>query len=191
MGNSSHRFFDRFAIGSSDLPVGCQGANQSKLPIEIVVKADERHHTSVRKPRAHAYRRASEAPVSARAVAVIRPVLSIISLPRSFAPCLANAGCTLITTNPAQSSISDHFLFADDWGSCLRLIGTVAGETDAHVSYHPSASLGLCKQLDYLACAKEVSVNHSRVLWCLTLLPFFPLGLCAQQLGPDSVLSIN
>jgi hypothetical protein len=32
---------------------------KSKLPIEIVVKADERHHTSVRKPRTHAYRRAS------------------------------------------------------------------------------------------------------------------------------------
>jgi hypothetical protein len=32
---------------------------KSKLPIEIVVRADERHHTSVRKPRTHAYRRAS------------------------------------------------------------------------------------------------------------------------------------
>jgi len=47
---------------------------KGKLPIEIVVvKADQRHHRSVRKPRTHAYRRASEAPVSARAVAVIRP----------------------------------------------------------------------------------------------------------------------
>ena len=54
---------------------------KSKLPIEIVVSADERHHTSVRKPRTHAYRRASEAPVSARAVAVIRPVPIIIALP--------------------------------------------------------------------------------------------------------------
>jgi hypothetical protein len=53
---------------------------KSKLPIEIVVRADERHHTSVRKPRTHAYRRASEAPVSARAVAVIRPVPIIIAL---------------------------------------------------------------------------------------------------------------
>jgi hypothetical protein len=53
---------------------------KSKLPIEIVVKADERHHTSVRKPRTHAYRRASEAPVSARAVAVIRPAPIIIAL---------------------------------------------------------------------------------------------------------------
>ena len=35
---------------------------KGKLPIElVVVKADERHHTSVRKPRTHAYRRASEA----------------------------------------------------------------------------------------------------------------------------------
>ena len=32
-------------------------------------------------------------------------------------------------------------------------------------------------------------MNNSRVLWFLTLLPFFPLGLCAQQLGPDSVLT--
>ena len=54
---------------------------KSKLPIEIVVRADERHHTSVRKPRTHASRRASEAPVSARAVAVIRPVPIIIALP--------------------------------------------------------------------------------------------------------------
>ena len=54
---------------------------KGKLPIEIVVKADERHHTSVRKPRTHAFRRASEAPVSARAVAVIRPAPIIISLP--------------------------------------------------------------------------------------------------------------
>jgi hypothetical protein len=54
---------------------------KGKLPIEIVVKADERHHTSVRKPRTHAFRRASEVPVSARAVAVIRPAPIIISLP--------------------------------------------------------------------------------------------------------------
>jgi hypothetical protein len=54
---------------------------KSKLPIEIVVRADERHHTSVRKPRTHAYRRASKALVSARAVAVIRPVPIIIALP--------------------------------------------------------------------------------------------------------------
>jgi hypothetical protein len=54
--------------------------SKGKLPIEIVVKADERHHTSVRKPRTHAYRRASEAPVSARAVAVIRPAPTIIAL---------------------------------------------------------------------------------------------------------------
>jgi hypothetical protein len=54
---------------------------KGKLPIEIVVRADGRHHTSVRKPRTHAYRRASEAPMSARAVAVIRPALNIISLP--------------------------------------------------------------------------------------------------------------
>jgi len=54
---------------------------KGKLPIEIVVSADERHHTSVRKPWTHAYRRASEAPVSARAVAVIRPAPIIIALP--------------------------------------------------------------------------------------------------------------
>ena len=54
---------------------------KGKLPIEIVVKADERHHTSVRKPRTHASRRASGAPVSARAVAVIRPAPIIIALP--------------------------------------------------------------------------------------------------------------
>ena len=32
-------------------------------------------------------------------------------------------------------------------------------------------------------------MNNTRVLWFLTLLPFFPLGLCAQQLGSDSVLT--
>src|ERR1019366_254500 len=58
-----------------------QARIKGKLPIEIVVKADERHHTSVRNPRTHAYRRASEAPVSARAVAVIRPAPIIIALP--------------------------------------------------------------------------------------------------------------
>jgi hypothetical protein len=50
MGNSSHRFLDLFAIGSSEDRPDAQGANQGKLPIEIVVKADERHHTSVRNP---------------------------------------------------------------------------------------------------------------------------------------------
>ena len=81
MGNSPYRFFDRFAIGSSELPVGCPMRIKGKLPIEIVVKTDERHHTSVRKPRTHAYRRANAALVSARAVAVIRPAPSVISLP--------------------------------------------------------------------------------------------------------------
>ena len=61
-----------------------QGANDGKLPIEIVVTADERHHTAVRKPRTHASRRASEPPVSARAEAVIRPVPMIIALYPSF-----------------------------------------------------------------------------------------------------------
>jgi putative transposase len=75
MRNSSHRFFDLFAIGFSEYRSDAQGATQGKPPIEIVVKADERHHTSVRKPRTHASRRASQAPVSARAVAVIRPVV--------------------------------------------------------------------------------------------------------------------
>ncbi len=60
---------------------GAHGANQGKLPIEIVVTADERHHTSVRKPRTHDSRGAFEAPVSARAVAVIRPAPIIIALP--------------------------------------------------------------------------------------------------------------
>jgi hypothetical protein len=54
---------------------------KGKLPIEIVVRVDERHHTFVRKPRPHAYRRAYEAPVSARAVAVIRPAPIIIAMP--------------------------------------------------------------------------------------------------------------
>lgn len=75
---------------------------KSKLPIEIVVRADERHHTSVRKPRTHAYRRASEAPVSPRAVAVIRPCQSSSPSPCSFAPCLANASCTLVGTDLAR-----------------------------------------------------------------------------------------
>jgi hypothetical protein len=56
---------------------------KGKLPIEIVVKADERHHTSVRKPRTHASPSAlnNRAPMSARAVAVIRSATSIIALP--------------------------------------------------------------------------------------------------------------
>jgi hypothetical protein len=80
-------------ISSPLAPPSCRpkARIKSKLPIEIVVRADERHHTSVRKPRTHASRRASEAPVSARAVVVIRPAPIIIALPRSFATCLANA----------------------------------------------------------------------------------------------------
>jgi len=56
---------------------------KGKLPIEIVVRADERHHTSVRKqasdPR-FTVGLEHRAPMSARAVAVIRPAASIISL---------------------------------------------------------------------------------------------------------------
>ena len=81
MGNCSHRFFALFALAPPRTGRMPNPRIRSKLPIEIVVRADERHHTSVRKPRTHAYRRASEAPVSARAVAVIRPVPIIIALP--------------------------------------------------------------------------------------------------------------
>ncbi len=82
---------------------------KSKLPIEIVVRADERHHTSVRKPRTHAYRRASEAPVSARAVAVIRPVPIIISPPVPLHPVWQNDSCTLMRTN-RHLLLSSEFL---------------------------------------------------------------------------------
>ena len=50
MGNSSHRFLDLFAIGSSEDRPDAQDVHQGKLPIELVVKADELHHTSVRNP---------------------------------------------------------------------------------------------------------------------------------------------
>jgi len=53
---------------------------QSKLPIEIVVGNDKRHHTSVRNPRPTLHGRASNrAPMSARAVAVIQPAPPIIA----------------------------------------------------------------------------------------------------------------
>jgi hypothetical protein len=82
IGNSSHRFFDLFAIGSSELPVGCpRRESKANSQSRSSVRADERHHTSVRKPRTHASRRACEAPVSARAVAVIRQAPIIIALP--------------------------------------------------------------------------------------------------------------
>ncbi len=54
MGNSSHRFLDLFAIGSSEDRRIPEARIKSKLPIEIVVENDARHHTSVRKPRTHA-----------------------------------------------------------------------------------------------------------------------------------------
>jgi len=55
LGNSSHRFFDLFAIG----PVRAAGRMpkvriNGKFPIEIVVRADERQDMSVRKPRTRA-----------------------------------------------------------------------------------------------------------------------------------------
>ena len=70
MGNSSHRSWTASPLAPPKTGRMPKARIKGKLPIEIVVKADERHHTSVRKPRTHAYRRASEAPVSARAVAV-------------------------------------------------------------------------------------------------------------------------
>ncbi len=61
IGNSSHRFLDLLRHwllrAAGRMP---KARIKSKLPIEIVVRADERHHTSVRNPRTHAYRRASE-----------------------------------------------------------------------------------------------------------------------------------
>lgn len=54
LGNSSHRFLALFAISSSETGRMPKGRIHNKLPIEIVVRADERHHTSVRKPRTHA-----------------------------------------------------------------------------------------------------------------------------------------
>jgi hypothetical protein len=55
----------------------------------------------VRKPRTHAYRRASEAPVSARAVAVIRPAPNIIALTAFHCILSGKRQRMLINTYPA------------------------------------------------------------------------------------------
>jgi hypothetical protein len=89
---------------------------KSKLPIEIVVENNARHHTSVRKPRSHAIVGLQyQAPMSARAVAVIRPTPPPPSslYARSFSSCLANASCTLVGTNFVVAS-PDYFWVADD-----------------------------------------------------------------------------
>jgi hypothetical protein len=88
-------------------------------PIEIV-RADERHHTSVRKPRTHASRRASEAPMSARAVAFIRPAPIIISLPaflctRSGKRQLHDSRYYLVMAGP------DYFRYCDKQGVGIRI----------------------------------------------------------------------
>ena len=51
--------FNLFAMGSSEDPPMPEVPIKSKLPIEIVVENDARHHTSVRKPRTRAHRWAS------------------------------------------------------------------------------------------------------------------------------------
>ena len=75
---------------------------KGKLPIEIVVKADERHHTSVRNPGPtlivgllkRQCRRGLELSSDRRQSS------SLFSC--SFASCLANASCTLVGTNLRQ-----------------------------------------------------------------------------------------
>src|SRR5271166_5804826 len=93
--NCSHCFLDLFAIGASEDRPDAQGAIKDKLPIEMLTNVITHLYATPD----HASRRASEAPVSARAAAVILPAPIIIVLPRSFAPCLANSGCTLIRSN--------------------------------------------------------------------------------------------
>ena len=73
-----------------------KGRIKGKLPIEIVVKANERHHTSVRNlgPTLivgllkYLCRRGLKLSSDRRPPSMLSP--------RSFAPCLANASCTLL-----------------------------------------------------------------------------------------------
>jgi hypothetical protein len=51
---------------------------QSKLPIEIAARRQSSSHICTQ-PRTHAFRRALEAPMLARAVAVTRPALTMIA----------------------------------------------------------------------------------------------------------------
>ena len=81
IGSVSHLLLPFLAICSSDHAGRMPGARTlSKLPIEIVAETDERHHTSGTQPQTHALGRAlNRAPMSARAVAVIRPAATIIA----------------------------------------------------------------------------------------------------------------
>jgi hypothetical protein len=81
MGNASHLLLPFLAICSSDHAGRMPGARtQSKLPIEIVAGNRQTSSHVYATPRPTLYGRASNrAPMSARAVAVIRPAPSIIA----------------------------------------------------------------------------------------------------------------
>src|SRR5947209_11570785 len=71
---------------SCQLPAECPRCETKQTPNRDRRPRDERHHTSVRKSRTHASRSGlkSKAPMSRRAVAVIRPALFIISPPLPY-----------------------------------------------------------------------------------------------------------
>ena len=83
------------------MPVGCPGrGHTANSQSRSSPETDKRHHTSVRNPRPTLIGRASNrAPMSARAVAVIRPAPPSSLDSCSFTSCLArSASCTLIRT---------------------------------------------------------------------------------------------
>jgi hypothetical protein len=84
------------------MPVGCpRRGHRANSQSRSSPETDRRHHTSVRNPRSTLHGRASNrAPMSARAVAVIRPAPPSSLDSRSFASCLAKtASCMLRGTN--------------------------------------------------------------------------------------------
>ena len=80
-GSASHLLLPFLTICSSDWPVGCPGRGlRANSRSRSSPESGSRHHTSVRNPRPTLYGRASNrAPMSARAVAVIRPAPTIFA----------------------------------------------------------------------------------------------------------------
>lgn len=89
-----------YRMFANQMMTGDHAVYYNKLPIEIVVRADERHHTSVRKPRTHA----SQSGLSSTNVGAgcsCHPTgAKHHRSPRSFTSCLTHASCTLPSTNP-------------------------------------------------------------------------------------------
>lgn len=80
MGNSSHASWISSPLASSEYRPDARDANLNELTIENIVRVDERYHTSVRKPRTHAYRRIHRSGALWHGSGIVSPA------PPSFSP---------------------------------------------------------------------------------------------------------